>query len=120
MYEYGNIEDTKPGDIVERIKKGLSNEPYHQIGYLAVVGNDFPESEGCRPSINKEWWKLDKTLAGSEAKVGDTIKVGDLVLVMESMKMENNILAEKDAVVINVHVKAGQTVMQDDVLFDLE
>ena len=73
MYEYGNIEDAKPGDIVERIKKGSSNEPYHQIGYLAVVGNDFPESEGCRPSLSKEWWKLVKTLAGSEAKVGDTV-----------------------------------------------
>ena len=73
MYEYENIEDAKPGDIVERIKKGSSNEPYHQIGYLAVVGNDFPETEGCRPSLDPNWWKLVKTKPGSEAKVGDTV-----------------------------------------------
>jgi len=36
------------------------------------------------------------------------------------MKMENSILAEKDAIVRAIHVQAGQSVMQDDILFDLE
>jgi len=72
-YETRPIEKAKAGDVVERIKQGPSNEPYDQIGYLAVVGNDFPESEGCRPSLEPNWWKLVKTLAGSEAKVGDTV-----------------------------------------------
>lgn len=73
MYEYESIEKAKAGDVVERIKQGPSNEPYDQIGYLAVVGKDYPESEGCRPSLDPNWWKLVKTLPGSEAKVGDTV-----------------------------------------------
>ena len=73
MYKYGNIEDAKPGDVLERIKKGSSNEPYDQIGYLAVVGNDYPEAEGVKPSLDPNWWKLVKTKPGSEAKVGDTV-----------------------------------------------
>ncbi|MGB4414978.1 MAG: biotin/lipoyl-containing protein [Paludibacter sp.] len=52
--------------------------------------------------------------------VGQTVKRGDLLLILESMKMENSILAEKDAVVKTIYVQAGQTVMQDDALFDLE
>ena len=52
--------------------------------------------------------------------VGQTVKRGDLLLTLESMKMENSILAEKDAVVKTIYVQAGQTVMQDDALFDLE
>ena len=55
-----------------------------------------------------------------EVKVGQQVKRGDLLLTLESMKMENSILAEKDAIVRAIHVQAGQTVMQDDILFDIE
>lgn len=71
MYEYGNIETAKAGDVLERVRQGSFNAPYDQIGYLAVVGNDYPE--GGRPSLDPDWWKLVKTLPGSEAKVGDTV-----------------------------------------------
>ena len=36
------------------------------------------------------------------------------------MKMENNILSEKNGVVKSITVEAGQTVMQDDILIELE
>lgn len=52
--------------------------------------------------------------------VGQTVNPGDSLLVLESMKMENNITAEKTAVVKAIHVQPGQTVMQDDALIDLE
>lgn len=52
--------------------------------------------------------------------VGQTIKRGDTLLTLESMKMENSILSEKNAVVKAIHVQQGQTVMQDDALVDLE
>lgn len=55
-----------------------------------------------------------------EVKVGQQVKRGDLLLTLESMKMENSILAEKDAIVRAIHVQAGQSVMQDDILFDIE
>lgn len=51
-------------------------------------------------------------------KAGQNVKRGDLLMTMESMKMENNILAENDGIIRNVHVQPGQTVMQDDVLID--
>ncbi len=62
-------------------------------------------------------------LPGSIIKVlvseGQSIKRGDVLLTMESMKMENNIMAEKDGVVGKIYVQAGKSVMQDDVLLDL-
>lgn len=45
-----------------------------------------------------------------EVQVGDTVKRGDRLLVLEAMKMENEILADADGVVAKVHVAAGQTV----------
>ena len=52
--------------------------------------------------------------------VGDTVKRGQTILVMESMKMENNIPAPRDGKVTAVHVAAGKSVMQGDALIDIE
>ncbi|WNH08174.1 biotin/lipoyl-containing protein [Thalassobellus suaedae] len=53
-------------------------------------------------------------------KVGDTIKENDLLLVLEAMKMENNIVSEKSGVVTAVNVAVGQQVLQGEVLIELE
>ncbi|HJV78134.1 MAG TPA: biotin/lipoyl-containing protein [Paludibacter sp.] len=52
--------------------------------------------------------------------VGDAVIPGDLLLVMESMKMENNILAEKAGTIKSIAVSEGQAVLQDDILLELE
>lgn len=49
---------------------------------------------------------------------GDSFKEGDVLMVMESMKMENNILAERDGTVTKVAVSVGDAVLQADVLFE--
>jgi biotin carboxyl carrier protein len=63
---------------------------------------------------------LPGSIISIAVKVGDTIAKGDLLLVMESMKMENNILSEKEGVVKTIDVVAAQAVMQDDILLTLE
>ena len=68
--------------------------------------------------------KVVSPLPGSVIKVlvaeGQAVKKGDTLLTLESMKMENTIAAECDGTVKQVAVKAGQTVMQDDLLVVLE
>ena len=54
------------------------------------------------------------------AKAGTyTVKKGDTLLTLESMKMENAIKAEQDGKVTKIVVSAGQSVMQEDVLMVL-
>jgi len=53
-------------------------------------------------------------------KVGDTIKENDLLLVLEAMKMENNIVSEKSGVITAIHIVVGQQVLQDALLIELE
>lgn len=55
-----------------------------------------------------------------EVLVGDTVKRGDRLLVLEAMKMENEILADADGVVSKVHVAAGQTVEGGAALVSLD
>ena len=50
------------------------------------------------------------------AKVGDTVKNGQPILILEAMKMENEILAPKDGVIAQILVERGQFVNNGDVL----
>jgi len=54
-----------------------------------------------------------------DIKVGDTIKIGDRLLVLEAMKMENNITSEQAGTVSAIHVKAGQQVLQSELMIEL-
>ena len=64
--------------------------------------------------------KVNSPLPGSVISVkvaeGQAVKKGDTLLVLESMKMENPIMAECDGTVAKTAVTAGQSVMQDDLL----
>ena len=54
------------------------------------------------------------------AKEGDAVKKGDTVLIMEAMKMENNVLAEKEGIVKKIMVSEGDSVLQGDLLIEIE
>jgi glutaconyl-CoA/methylmalonyl-CoA decarboxylase subunit gamma len=52
-------------------------------------------------------------------KPGDKIKKGQMLLVMEAMKMENKIQSDKEGIVESVRVSPGSSVLQGDVLIEL-
>ena len=47
---------------------------------------------------------------------GDSVEAGQAVCVLEAMKMENNVNAEKAGTVAEIRVKAGDTVGAGDVV----
>lgn len=49
-------------------------------------------------------------------KVGDEVMVGDVVVILEAMKMENEITSNKDGKITEVRVKEGDSVDAHDVL----
>ena len=55
-----------------------------------------------------------------KVNVGDTVKKGDTVVVLEAMKMENNINADRDGKVIAIQVAKGDTVADGAALIVLE
>ncbi|WP_375477568.1 biotin/lipoyl-binding carrier protein [uncultured Jatrophihabitans sp.] len=55
-----------------------------------------------------------------DVRVGDRIAVGDIVVVLESMKMEIPVLAEHAGVVREVAVSKGDVVMEGDTLAVIE
>lgn len=54
-----------------------------------------------------------------KATVGEQVKAGDTLCVLEAMKMENEVVAPEDGIVSEVLVSAGQSVESGDVLVRL-
>ncbi|MGH1568098.1 MAG: acetyl-CoA carboxylase biotin carboxyl carrier protein subunit [Nitrosopumilus sp.] len=51
---------------------------------------------------------------------GDSVKKGDVICTLESMKMQVAVKAHKDGAVKNIKIKEGATVAKGDVITDLE
>ncbi|MEI7694134.1 MAG: biotin/lipoyl-containing protein [Chlorobium sp.] len=63
---------------------------------------------------------LPGTIISISVEPGMQIKMEKPVLILEAMKMENNIFAEKPGIVKSVRVAVGDTVMQGDILIEIE
>jgi len=59
---------------------------------------------------------LPGTVTGILCQVGDTIAIGQKVITLEAMKMENNIESDKAGVIKEIKVSKGAAVMEGDVL----
>ena len=63
---------------------------------------------------------LPGTVLSVKVAVGDTITKGQTLVILEAMKMENNIDADRAGVVKQVLVQQGATVMEGDNLIVIE
>ena len=62
---------------------------------------------------------LPGTITEVKVQVGQQVNVGDTVIVLEAMKMQNNIEAEYAGQVTSIVVKQGDTVMEGAVLLTI-
>ena len=54
-----------------------------------------------------------------KVSAGASVKAGDVLVILEAMKMENEILAPQDGTVASVNVNKGDTVNSGDVLVSM-
>ena len=82
-----------------------------------------PKADAPKAAPVAGGFQVKSPLPGSVIKVlvseGQAVKKGDTLLTLESMKMENAIMAEADGTVKQIAVTPGQNVMQDDLLIVL-
>ncbi len=72
------------------------------------------------PSLSVVKAPLPGTIIAIAVTPGMQIKLEEPVLVLEAMKMENNVFAEKPGIVKTIRVAVGDTVMQGDILIEIE
>ncbi len=91
----------------------------------AVPSTDITpvEAKTSSPSAPKGGGTIKSPLPGvileMFVKEGDTVQRGQKVLMLEAMKMENNIEADKDGKVVAIHKQKGDAVMEGDILITI-
>ena len=70
-----------------------------------------PAKKVCSP--------LPGVILSVNVAVGDKVKAGDKVAVLEAMKMENDIEAESDGTITAIHVQKGDSVLEGAAIVSL-
>lgn len=63
---------------------------------------------------------LPGTILDIYVRVGDVVKIGQKLIMLEAMKMENNIDSDKDGKIAEIKVQRNDSVMEGDVLIVIE
>lgn len=94
------------------------------------ISNKSETNKNVKPKIEKEQAQVKKSITGGEqvkspmpgtivkvvANEGSTVKKGDVILILEAMKMENEITSPVDGTIVEFAVAKGATVNTGDVL----
>jgi acetyl-CoA/propionyl-CoA carboxylase biotin carboxyl carrier protein len=83
-----------------------------------------PRKRGAHAGAAASGDAVTAPMQGTVVKVaveeGQTVAVGDLVVVLEAMKMENPVTAHKDGVITGLSVEAGAAITQGTVLAEIK
>lgn len=86
-------------------------------------GDSHPANKKTSPPVSAAAGDLKSPLPGVILDVmvreGDAVKVGQKLMMLEAMKMENNIEADRDGVVKALKVRKGDSVLEGDVLITI-
>lgn len=125
--EIGNIVDNIAQVIVNgedfSVELEAEPEPEKKPVLNKPVANEPEEESQSTTNVNTDHAvkaPLPGVITDILVHVGDEVKAGDTVVVLEAMKMANNIEAEKDGKVTAICIKQGESVMEDTPLVVIE
>jgi len=107
-------------EIEQEIKQSKTPKLVRSVAVPSAEGD---KAKTASPSEAKGTGHIKAPLPGTiltiSSKVGDEVKIGDEILVMEAMKMENNIKTDKAGTIKAIKVNVGDSVLEGDVLVEI-
>ena len=134
-YKYkinGNVYKVTIGDIEDNIAHvEVNGTPYNVemekapkvvVKPVARPVTTAPVVKPAAASSGKSGVKspLPGVILDIKVNVGDTVKKGQVVIILEAMKMENNINADKDGKITAINVSKGESVLEGTDLVIIE
>lgn len=107
------------------VEEGINTESIQTKTSVAPVQKVVPVTKPSVPAAPTSIGEIKVNapmpgkILGVKASIGDHVKRGDVILILEAMKMENEVVAPNDGTVFSIHVAVGDSVEAGDVLATL-
>ena len=105
------ITETEPVDV-KSVKVAVEKAPAAPASAPAPVASTPSEGKAVPAP-------MQGTILDLKVKVGDAVKAGDTLLILEAMKLENEIKSPTDGKVLSIAVSKGQSVSMNETLLIL-
>ena len=105
--------DKKPISQIQRVSRPIPQP----VSSSPKPSATPPPASGGINAVNSP---LPGVILDIKVKVGDAVKKGETIMVLEAMKMENNIQASFDGTVSKVSVEKGDSVLEGSELIVIE
>ncbi|NSW90439.1 MAG: biotin/lipoyl-binding protein [Firmicutes bacterium] len=117
-------QDRTEGQVIQEIKS-VNPSPVKTAPVSPAAGAATPKTEA--PKVSNEVPSGAETvnapmpgvILSVNVNTGDTVKKGDVLLILEAMKMENEIVSPKDGKIASINVSKGASVNAGDVLLSI-
>ena len=97
-------------------ERKVKNEEFNSSSATANASSPPTAQPAAAASGKPVVAPLPGTINEIKVKVGDKVNAGDTVVILEAMKMQNNIEAETSGTITGINVNKGDAVMEGDTL----
>ncbi|MCD8092186.1 MAG: biotin/lipoyl-binding protein [Bacteroides sp.] len=107
---------------MEKAPKAAARPVVRPVATSAPAAPATPVVKPAAASTGKSGVKspLPGVILDIKVNVGDTVKKGQVIIILEAMKMENNINADKDGKITAINVSKGDSVLEGTDLVIIE
>ena len=106
-----------PPAVVMAAAPGAAAAPASAAGGSAAEAADEIELAVVKSPIVGTFYRSSEPEAASFVEIGSTVKKGEVLCIIEAMKLMNEIDSEYDGEVVNIYVENGQPVQYGERLF---
>ena len=96
------------------------NGKVYEVELESISLNDAHIEASAPKAVSGDGVKLNAPMAGSilevKVKVGDMVKEGDVICILEAMKLENEVVANASGVIKDLKVSKGTTVQNGQLI----
>jgi glutaconyl-CoA/methylmalonyl-CoA decarboxylase subunit gamma len=93
--------------------------PAPAVSAPAAAFHPVPSS-GCKVGSSAIRAPMPGTVLDIQVSVGQAVKKNEVLLILEAMKMENEIVSPQEGVIAGIHTSKGSSVNAGDLLISLE